>query len=203
VRIGRWIGCQRAFPAAVAHLDVRFEFMRMNLLWPLGTLLALLTIGCGGTKHSPEELKIGVNVPLAAGDAEDPEWIGIAGGKGQGERALFEKVIELKRPVPRGGSIGTHLQMREGAPLPSVLVYRGTNRWAEDNVFVGEFRVREWPRPDGKSVVARVGFQITEQHELLMWLRDPGPDRKGVANPEYAVPIAISRVAIDGTEPAD
>jgi hypothetical protein len=177
--------------------------MSMNPLLPLGALLALLTVGCDRTKQSPEELTIQENVPLAASDAESAEWIGIAGGKGQGERAIFEKVIELKRPVPRGGSIGVHLQMRRGAPPPSVLVYRGTNRWAEDNEFVGEFRVREWPRSDEASLLARVGFRITEQQSLLMWLRDPGPDRENIVNVDHSTPIPIEKVEDERTEPTD
>jgi hypothetical protein len=30
VRIGRWIGCQRAFPAAVAQLDDRLKYERIS-----------------------------------------------------------------------------------------------------------------------------------------------------------------------------
>lgn len=171
-------------------------------LLPLGALLALLTAGCGGTKQL-EELTIQENISLGASDAEAAEWIGIAGGKGQGERAIFEKVIELKQPVPRGGSIGVHLQMRKGAPPPAVLVYRGTNRWAGDNVFLGEFRVREWPRSDEDSLHAEVGFRITEQRSLLMWLRDPGPAREGVANMDYSTPIPIEKVVDERTKPIE
>jgi hypothetical protein len=177
--------------------------MRTNQLLPFGALLAVLMVGCGVKRQQPEALTIQENVTLVASDADAAEWIGIAAEKGQGEPVLFEKVLELKLPLPRGGSVGTRLQLRTGEPLPSVLVYRGTNHWAEDNEFVGEFRITEWPRPNENYLSARVGFEVTEQQSLLMWLRDPGPDRKGVANVEHSRPISIERVEAEGTEPSD
>ena len=168
--------------------------MRWNPLLQLGVLLALVTFGCAVEQYGLEKLGIYENILLAPSNGESQDWLGIAGGKDQGGRALFERVIELKEPAPRQASIGVYLRKQEGGPLPSVVVYRGSQRWADENKLVGEFRVKEWPRPDDKSFLARVGFEITEQRALLMWLGDPGPDRRGLANRELLLPIPIEWV---------
>lgn len=68
--------------------------------------------------------------------------------------------------------------------------------------FMRAFHSRQTMRKTRNGSVSRAGKakEITEQRALLMWLRDPESNDRGLANRELLLPIPIERVTGQGAE---
>ena len=75
----------------------------------------------------------------------------------------FDPVLYLAEPRPRGGSVNLVEKYVRGTPM-RLEIYRGTNTWAKENHFLGEFEVTREPA----DAPMEVGFDLTPERQLFL-----------------------------------
>ena len=132
------------------------------------TLTAALASSC--RKPAGSQVTLEKNTPFTVEEALpsaphqfEPlpcEAVGVADQSGR-----FEPIMFLNGPHQHGGG--------ETVPLLQtnlLKIYRGTNLVAENNHFLGEFRVTDLGNEQFKDFID-VSFEFTESHDLLMYAR--------------------------------
>lgn len=83
-------------------------------------------------------------------------------------------IMLLSSPIPRGGS--ETRPVVSGRP-ETIKVFRGTNRIAASNYFLGEFQIDGFEKGADESRVS-IGFNLTAQQRLFLYATDEGGLRR-------------------------
>ncbi len=86
----------------------------------------------------------------------------------EGPGGVFMPIMLLSSPIPRGGS--ETRSVVSGRP-GTIKVFRGTNRIAASNFFLGEFQVDGFEKGAEESRV-NIGFNLTAQQRLFLYATD-------------------------------